>query len=123
MGGWILFVFQFFWQFPHFWAIAWLLDEDYKKAGFKMLPSSSGKSKFSASLILMYTFTMIPLVFFVWTSGMTGNIGIIALASLGLLFCIPAFKLYKSLDDKHAKTLMFASFLYLPLSQLAFLFG
>lgn len=123
MGGWILFVFQFFWQFPHFWAIAWLLDEDYKKAGFKMLPSSSGKSKFSASLILMYTFTMIPLVFFVWTSGMAGNIGIIALVCLGLLFCIPAFKLYKTLDDKYAKTLMFASFLYLPLSQLAFLFG
>ncbi|MEL6251464.1 MAG: heme o synthase [Bacteroidota bacterium] len=123
MGGWILFVFQFFWQFPHFWAIAWLLDEDYKKAGFKMLPSASGKSKFSATLILMYTITMVPLVFFAWSSGLAGTWGLTALVVLGIIFCIPAFRLYRSLDDKHAKALMFASFLYLPLSQLAFLFG
>lgn len=123
MGGWILFVFQFFWQFPHFWAIAWILDEDYKKAGFKMLPSASGKSKFSATLILLYTLTMVPLVFFAWTSGLAGAWGLGALVILGILFCIPAFNLYKHLEDKHAKQLMFASFLYLPLSQLAFLFG
>lgn len=123
MGGWILFIFQFFWQFPHFWAIAWLLDEDYKKAGFKMLPSASGKSKFSATLILLYTLTMVPLVFFAWTSGLAGAWGLGALAVLGILFSIPAFNLYKHLEDKYAKQLMFASFLYLPLSQLAFLFG
>jgi len=123
MGGWILFIFQFFWQFPHFWAIAWLLDEDYKKAGFKMLPSSTGKSQFSATLILLYTLTMVPLVFFAWTSGLAGAWGLGVLVVLGIAFSIPAVKLFKSLEDKHAKQLMFASFLYLPLSQLAFLFG
>ncbi|MDX2283277.1 MAG: heme o synthase [Bacteroidia bacterium] len=120
-GGWVLFAFQFFWQFPHFWAIAWRLDEDYRRAGFRMLPSASGRSKFSATLILMYTVCMIPLALFALRAGLTGPWGAAVLAVLGLGFSIPAFRLQQTLDDVHAKRLMFFSFLYLPASQVVFL--
>lgn len=120
-AGLILFAFQFFWQFPHFWAIAWRLDEDYNRVGFKMLPTSSGKSKSTAGLILIYTLVLIPMVFFPWQAGMLSIWGVGGLAILGALFSWPAFKLWRGLQDKDAKTLMFSSFLYLPLAQLIFL--
>ncbi len=122
-GGWILFAFQFFWQFPHFWAIAWRLDEDYQKAGFYMLPSQSGKSRQSAAYILLYTLALIPLSFFPWEMGMVHGVGAIILALLGLAFAWPAFQLFRSLDTLHARKLMFASFLYLPAMQLACILG
>lgn len=122
-GGLILFAFQFFWQFPHFWAIAWLLDEDYQKAGFKMLPSEPGKSLRSASLILVYTLCLIPMVWFPWQLEMIGDLGAIGLILAGLFFSFPAFQLFRKLESAYAKRLMFASFLYLPAIQLIFLFG
>ncbi|MCL4164051.1 UNVERIFIED_CONTAM: hypothetical protein GTU68_021940 [Idotea baltica] len=122
-GGLILFAFQFFWQFPHFWAIAWLLDEDYQKAGFKMLPTESGKSLKSASLILVYTLCLIPMAWFPWQLEMIGDFGAIGLMIAGLFFTVPAFQLFRKLDTSYAKRLMFASFLYLPAIQLIFLFG
>lgn len=122
-GGWILFAFQFFWQFPHFWAIAWLLDEDYQKAGFKMLPTSSGKSRTSARLILTYTLCLVPLVYFAWNIGLVNGLGSILLVVLGLAFAFPAWKLFQNLEATTAKRLMFASFLYLPLIQLVFIFA
>lgn len=120
-GGWLLFIFQFFWQFPHFWAIAWIMDDDYQKAGFKMLPTSSGKSKKSASLILTYTLCLIPLVIFPLQLGMVNPWTALALVGLALFFAFPAWKLYQSLDAKYAKKLMFASFLYLPVMELIFI--
>ena len=123
LGGLILFVFQFFWQFPHFWAIAWLLDEDYERAGFKMLPSASGKSSFTASLILLYTLSLIPLVAFALLASLVSWTGAGILVLLGLAFAFPAWRLFKTLDSKYARKLMFFSFLYLPLIQLTFLFG
>lgn len=122
-GGLLLFAFQFFWQFPHFWAIAWRLDEDYQRAGFKMLPTSSGRSASSARLILIYTLCLIPLAYFPWQEGMVQAWAAFALGGLGLLFALPALSLLRTLDDKHAKTLMFTSFLYLPLIQVVFLLG
>lgn len=122
-GGLVLFIFQFFWQFPHFWAIAWLLDEDYNKAGFKMLPSSQGKTGYSTQMILTYTVCLIPLAWFGWQVDLVGVWGAVALALLGAAFVWPAFRLHKSFEDKYAKQLMFASFLYLPLIQVAFLLG
>lgn len=122
-GALILFAFQFFWQFPHFWAIAWLLDEDYKKAGYFMLPTGSGKSKASAKLMLVYTLCLIPLIWFPFQAGLIGWGGVVALVLLGLAFALPSFSLYRKLDDKSAKKLMLASFVYLPLSQIAFLLG
>lgn len=123
MGAWILFAFQFFWQFPHFWAIAWVQDEDYQRAGFKMLPTAAGKTEFCAMLIMVYTLCLIPMVVFPFSIGMIGWVGAIGLVVLGIFFGIPAIKLFKTLDDKVARKLMFASFLYLPLSQILFLVG
>ncbi len=121
--GLMLMTFQFFWQFPHFWAIAWLLDEDYKKAGFKMLPSNSGKTKFSASLILTYTVCLIPMAYLPFRIEMLSLWAVIALAIAGAAFTWPSFKLHQTMDAKYAKKLMFASFLYLPIIQIIFLAG
>ena len=123
LNGLLLFGFQFFWQFPHFWAIAWRLDEDYQRAGFKMLPTPSGKSKASARLMLIYTLCLVPLAYFPWEEGMIEWWAAIGLAALGMLFAFPALRLFQTLDGRYAKQLMFASFLYLPLIQLVFLFG
>lgn len=122
-AGWLLFVFQFFWQFPHFWAIAWLADEDYQKAGFKMLPSRGGKDSSSARLMLMYALCLIPLAYFPWQMEMINLYEAIGLALLGVGFAVPAFRLWRKLDRKYARQLMFASFLYLPLMELIFLWG
>lgn len=123
IGAWILFAFQFFWQFPHFWSIAWVQDEDYKRAGFKMLPTAAGKTEFCAMLIMVYTLCLIPMVLFPFSAGMIGWVGAVGLLILGILFGIPAIQLFRTLDDKVARKLMFASFLYLPLSQILFLLG
>lgn len=120
-GGLLLFVFQFFWQFPHFWAIAWLADEDYRRAGFKLMPSSTGKSTFTVSLILLYALCLAPLAIFPYRMEMVGVWGALLLVLLAGLYALPAFVLYRSLSDKHAKWLLFGSFLYLPLMQLVFL--
>ncbi|MEM7367020.1 MAG: heme o synthase [Bacteroidota bacterium] len=120
-GGWLLFAFQFFWQFPHFWAIAWIMDEDYQKAGFKMLPTASGKSKKSASLILLYTLCLVPMVLFPLQLGMIQLWSALTLVGLAVFFAFPAWKLHRSLDTKYARKLMFASFLYLPLMELIFI--
>ena len=119
----MLFIFQFFWQFPHFWAIAWQVDEDYQKAGFKMLPTAAGKTKFSALLILIYTLALIPLSFFAVKASLVGWWGFGGLALCGALFAIPAVALYRSMDQKYARQVMFASFFYLPLMQIVFLVG
>lgn len=122
-AGLILFAFQFFWQFPHFWAIAWRLDEDYQRAGFKMLPSATGRSTYSALLITLYTLSLIPLALFPWSAGMINAWAAGGLAVASLLFAVPAIRLQRSLDMKFAKQLMFASFLYLPVIQVIFLVG
>jgi heme o synthase len=116
----ILFGVQFIWQFPHFWSIAWILDEDYKRAGFKMLPSY-GKHKNTALQNLAFALLLIPIGFLPTQEGFTGiTSGIIAMLA-GLVMTYFAFRLYKTCDNKDAKRLMFASFLYLPLVQLAYL--
>ena len=116
----ILFGVQFMWQFPHFWSIAWMLDEDYKRAGFKMLPTY-GKDKKSALQILSFTVLMIPVGFLPTLEGFTGIVsGSIAIVG-GIFLTYYAYRLYKTCENKDAKKLMFASFLYLPLVQIAFL--
>lgn len=116
----ILFGVQFFWQFPHFWSIAWILDEDYKKAGFKMLPTYS-KDKTSALITLAFTICLLPIGLMPTVEGYTGlSSGIIALAG-GLMLTYFAFRLFKTCQNTDAKRLMFASFLYLPLVQLGYL--
>lgn len=121
--GLMIFAFQFFWQFPHFWAIAWLADEDYRKAGFKMLPSAAGKTKFSTTMILLYSLCLVALPVFPYLMHLTGDIATILLIVLGIGFAYPSIQLFRTFEDAAAKRLMFASFLYLPLIQLVFLFA
>lgn len=117
----ILFAIQFFWQFPHFWAIAWVLDEDYSKAGFKLLPSEGGKNLNSAIQIMIYTLFLLPLCWAPYLLGMSGiNASIVAMLC-GIAFLAQTFHLMRQVSSKAAKQLMFGSFLYLPIVQIAFL--
>lgn len=116
----ILFAIQFIWQFPHFWAIAWVTHEDYKKAGYHLLPSASGKSKQSAFQILLYSLALIPFSLIPWILDWTGNTTFVIAAILGTLFFIYAYKLFLSQEDADARKLMFASFVYLPIIQFTY---
>jgi len=120
----ILFAVQFMWQFPHFWAIAWVLDDDYKKGGYRLLPFKEGRSKRSAFQIVLYTAILIPVSLLPWAipfeQPMIGNIAMLVSSLMGIWFLWLAYKLYRSLEKKDAKKLMFASFLYLPVIQLVY---
>ncbi|MGY6562204.1 MAG: heme o synthase [Luteibaculaceae bacterium] len=120
----LLFAVQFLWQFPHFWAIAWVLDDDYKKAGFRLLPSPDGRDQKSAYQILLYTLFLIPVSLLPWAlpveAPMVGGFAAIVAVFAGLGFLYYALKLYKSLEVKDAKNLMFASFVYLPVVQICY---
>lgn len=118
-----LFMIQFFWQFPHFWAIGWFLFEDYKKGGFFMLPTGK-KNKATALQIIMYTIWLILVSVFPAT-GLTGALSlsipaaiIIFIIGIGLLYY--GVQLYKKMDDKAAKALMLASVAYITLIQIVF---
>jgi len=113
----ILFLVQFMWQFPHFWAIAWVLYDDYKHGGFNLLPAHNGRSKQSAFQILVYTLLLVPFSLLPWAFDMTGDTTLIVGSLLGLLFFLYAYRLYLTCEVKDARKLMFASFVYLPLIQ------
>lgn len=117
----ILFAIQFFWQFPHFWAIAWVLDEDYNKAGFKLLPSRGGQNLNSAIQIMIYTLFLLPLCWVPYYMGMTGINSAIVAMIFGILFLAQTFHLMRKVDRKAALQLMFGSFIYLPVVQIAYL--
>jgi protoheme IX farnesyltransferase len=111
----VLFLLQFFWQFPHFWSIAWILDDDYKKAGYQLLPSASGRTEESATQIIIYSAVLIPLSFLPHIFGISGQISMIVVTLGSILLTLFSYRLYKSLSIKDAKRLMFASILYNPL--------
>lgn len=113
----ILFFVQFTWQFPHFWAIAWVLYDDYKKAGFSLLPSATGKSKASAFQIMVYSLALIPFSLMPWILGWTGLITLVIGSFMGVWFFYLSYKLYHSCATADARKLMFASFVYLPIIQ------
>ncbi len=120
-GGWALFALQFFWQFPHFWAIAWVSHNDYSKAGFKLMPSDAGPTKYSAIQAITYSLVLIPvgvLPYFLAISGIASLI-IVTLANLFMVWqCV---RLYKEMDVKAARRVMFSSYIYLPVVLLAML--
>jgi protoheme IX farnesyltransferase len=117
----IIFGIQFIWQFPHFWAIAWVADEDYKKAGFRLLPSGGGKDLNTAIQIAIYTMFLIPLGLLPAKFGMTGIDSAIVATVCGVAFFAQTFSLMKSGSQVSARRLMFGSFLYLPFVQIAYL--
>jgi protoheme IX farnesyltransferase len=118
----VLFFVQFVWQFPHFWAIAWVLYDDYKQGGFSMLPSKSGRSKASAYQIAAYSFALIPFTLLPWLMGWCGTTTLIVGGILSVLFFLLSYKLLVTQETKDAKKLMFASFVYLPIIQFLYVF-
>lgn len=120
LGPGLLFAMQFMWQFPHFWAIAWVLDDDYAKAGFRLLPSAGGRDRRSAFLILLYTLFVIPVGMLPWVFGTVGPLAMMVAVICGVVMLVPAVRLFLSQDKADARKLMFASFLYLPVVQLAY---
>jgi protoheme IX farnesyltransferase len=109
----ILFMIQFFWQFPHFWAICWKLDDDYKLAGFRLLPSGF-RDKKSAFQIMLYSGFLIPITMLPWVVNMCGVLSMYFGIGASLCMLIPSVKLFRTLDMKYAKQVMFLSFVYLP---------
>jgi len=121
LGGGILYAIQFFWQFPHFWAIAWVLHEDYQKAGYLLLPSRAGKTKGSGMQTVIYTIMAFALSLTPVYLEMTSLWSLTLLLPMNIYFLMASIKLYKTLEESDAKKLMYASFLYLPIVLLAIL--
>lgn len=116
----ILFAIQFFWQFPHYWAIAWVLDEDYKKANIRLLPSNGKRDINTAFKIMIYTLFLLPLGFMPMILGMTGIVSAVIALICGVLFLAQTFYLMRECSNKAALQIMFGSFIYLPVVQIAF---
>ena len=117
----IIFGIQFIWQFPHFWAIAWLADEDYKKAGFKLLPANGKKDMRTAINIMIYTLFLLPLGLLPAKFGVAGINSAIIATVCGVLFLAQTFSLMRNNSRKSALKIMYGSFLYLPIVQIAYL--
>lgn len=120
-GGWLLFLLQFMWQFPHFWAIAWIAHNDYTRAGFKLLPSELGPTKYTAIQTIIYSLLLIPIgvvPFFMGMSGMV-SLAIVVLANIFMVWkCV---QLYTNMNVSSARRVMFSSYIYLPIVLLALL--
>ena len=110
-----LFIIQFAWQFPHFYSIAWLLDDDYKRAGLKMMPLFAQKDKAGALQIVFFTGILLPLSFLTYYLGIGSIWSNIILELCSLYFFYRSVMLLKDLSNTSAKGLMFTSFFYLPL--------
>jgi protoheme IX farnesyltransferase len=119
-GGWILFAVQFFWQFPHFWSIAWVAYDDYAKAGIKLLPSSAGRTSFTGLQCMLYSLVLIP-ISMLPRLHMTGVIGMSVAIVMGIIYFYTSYLFYQHNDEKSARRVMFASFFYLPIVLIAYL--
>lgn len=117
-GGWSLFAIQFLWQFPHFWAIAWIAHKDYARAGFKLLPGNGEPNKFTALQAVLYTLLIIPAGVAPYLLHITGRISAIVAILAGLFFLYRAINLYRKSDVPAARKLMFGSYIYLTIVQL-----
>jgi len=120
-AGWVLFGIQFLWQFPHFWAIAWVAHKDYSTAGFKLLPADKGPTKFTAMQAVMYSVLMIPMGILPRVLGLTGNVSMYIVIAANLFMVIQCIRLLISMDVKAARRVMFSSYIYLPIVFLALL--
>ena len=117
----IIFSIQFIWQFPHFWAIAWIYHDDYKKVGFKLLPSKGEKNFNTALNIMTYTLFLIPLGLLPTIFGITGIISGAVAVLCAILFLAQTFKLFKDYSRSSALKIMFGSFINLPIVQISFI--
>ena len=126
-GGWVLFGIQFLWQFPHFWAIAWVAHKDYSTAGFKLLPAEKGPTKFTAMQSVAYAVLMLPVCILPYIIRLTEYKTVTGAISFGLVILANIFligqcvRLYKEMNVKAARRVMFSSYIYLPVVLLALL--
>ena len=120
-GGWVLFALQFFWQFPHFWAIAWIAHKDYSAAGFKLLPSVEGPTKYSAIQAVIYSLLLIPVGVLPYLVGMSGFISLVIVLVANLGMVLQCVRLYREMTVKAARRVMFGSYIYLPVVLLSLL--
>jgi protoheme IX farnesyltransferase len=116
--GLLLFTIQFLWQFPHFWAIAWVLDDDYKKAGFNLLPTGK-RDKGSAMQAVYYTISLLPVAVMPLVFNVSGWVSMILIVAVTFYFLFQAIQLYKECSVEAARKLMYGSFFYLPVVQIA----
>ena len=122
MGGYVLFAIQFIWQFPHFWAIAWLAHKDYEKAGFKLLPSKEGPSKFSAFQAVIYSMIMVPVGMLPFYFGISGMFSFWVLLACNLWMVYVSILLLVEMNAAAARRVMFSSYFYLMIVFLVLLF-
>lgn len=120
-GGWILFALQFFWQFPHFWAIAWVAHDDYKSAGFKLLPDDAGPTKYAAMQAVLYSVLLIPIGVMPYIFEMSGMPSLIIVAIANLAMFWQCVRLFQEMNVKAARRVMFGSYFYLPIVLLSLL--
>ncbi|MEO8820673.1 MAG: protoheme IX farnesyltransferase [Ginsengibacter sp.] len=120
-GGYILFAIQFFWQFPHFWAIAWLAHKDYDKAGFKLLPSREGTTKFSAMQTVVYSLMMVPIGMLPYYFHIGGILSFWILLICNLWMVFVSILLVIKMNSAAARRVMFSSYFYLMIVFLALL--
>ncbi|MFT3902864.1 MAG: heme o synthase [Niabella sp.] len=127
LGGIIMFGIQFLWQFPHFWAIAWVAHKDYSEVGFKLLPSDKGPTKFTALQTVIYSLLLFPITvapFFTGISSLSGLRGIVAFGLVilaNIFMLLRSMNLYSRMDVPSARKVMFGSYMYLPVVLLALL--
>ena len=119
----MLFIIQFFWQFPHFWAIGWLQFDEYKKAGFNLMPTGEKNQK-ASRLIIIYTFFLLVVSVFPVLK-LTGNLYLLPVSAvlifiLGMIMMFYGIKLHKEQNDIMARKLMLSSVLYITLIQIIF---
>ncbi len=120
-GGWALFAIQFLWQFPHFWAIAWVAHNDYTRAGFKLMPSTAGPTKYSAIQAIIYSLLMIPVGIIPWLLHMSGQVSLIIVLIANLFMVWQSIRLYREMSVQAARRVMFSSYIYLPIVLLSLL--
>jgi heme o synthase len=120
-GGLVLFGIQFLWQFPHFWAIAWVAHRDYEKAGFKLLPAREGPTKFTALQSIIYSMLMIPVGMLPFYFHISGSISLWILFACNLTMVYLSVGLFIQMNVKAARRVMFGSYFYLAIVFLSLL--
>ena len=120
-GGWVLFALQFLWQFPHFWAIAWIAHKDYSAVGFKLLPSTEGPTRYTAIQAIIYSLLLIPVGVIPYFIDMSGAVSLVVVMLANMFMVWRCIQLYRRMDVKAARKVMFGSYIYLPVVLLALL--
>ena len=118
-SGYALFLIQFLWQFPHFWAIAWVSHTDYSKVGFKLLPADKGPTKFTALQAVMYAVLMVPIGFLPNYFKITGEWSMWVVLVANIFMVVQCVRLYQNMGVPAARRVMFSSYIYLPIVYLA----